>query len=94
VRQVPVYAYTFRLLLADNITKLDGTTETTRTADTMWEELQRTAAKNEPIIVSFPNRSIRGVISHLREETVAYRATGMDAETWERNAIVSVIEAL
>ena len=93
VRQVPVYAYTFRVLMADNITRLDRVTDT-RTANDIWEELQRLAARNEPIIVSFPTKSIRGVISSLTEDTNSFKSTGMDNETWERTAVVSVIEAL
>jgi len=93
VRQIPVYTYTFRVLLANNITKMDGTTESARTADDMWEELQRAAMQNAPIIISFPMKSVRGVISYLREETVQFTLDGMDNEVWERVAVVTVVEA-
>ncbi len=93
VRQVPVDAYSFRVLLANNITRMDGTTETERTADDMWEELKRARAKNEPIVVSFPFKSIRCMISHLSEQTYQYKPDGMTEEVWERVANVSAIEA-
>jgi len=93
VRQQPVYAYTFRVLLADNITKMDTTTESTRTANDMWEELQRAAAKNEPVVISFPMKTARAVISYLREETAQYKPEGMEGEIWERVAVVTAIEA-
>ena len=93
VRQPPVYTYTFRLLLADNITKMNRVTESTRTANDMWTELQIAASRNEPIIISFPQKSIRGMISSLREETVQFKAEGMEEETWERIAVVAVVEA-
>jgi len=93
VRQPPVYVYTFRILLADNVTRMDGSKESSRSANTMWEELQRAAAKDEPIIISFPSKSIRGFISYLREETYQYKPDGMGNEVWERIAVVSVVEA-
>ena len=93
VRQIPVYTYTFRILLANNITRMDGTTETERTANDMWEGLQRAAAKNEPIVFSFPDKSFRGMISYLSEETYQYATDGMGQEKWERVAVVSVVEA-
>lgn len=93
VRQQPAYSYSFRILLADNVTKMDGSTESTRTANTMWEELQRVAARNAPVTISFPYKSIRGVVSYLREETSSFKPDGMEEETWERVASVSVVEA-
>ena len=93
VRQPPVYSYTFRILLADNITKMDTSTETVRTANDMWEELQRANSQNAPIIVSFPFKSVRGMLSYLKEETLQFKADGMGNETWERTAVVSLIEA-
>jgi hypothetical protein len=92
VRQQPVYTYTFRILLANNVLKMDGKTETARLANDMWEELQRASAKDTPIIISFPQKSVRGVISYLREETSSYKADGMDDESWERVASLSVVE--
>jgi len=94
VRQPPAYTYTFRVLLANNITKMDRSTEEDRDANDMWEELQRAAAKDETVIVSFPYKSVRGMISYLREETYQYKPVGTtDEEIWERVAVVSLIEA-
>ncbi len=93
VRQIPVYVYTFRVLLANNITCMDGTTESTRTANDMWEELKRASVRNDPIIVSFPFKSIRGMISYLNEKTMQLKPDGMSEDVWERVAVVSVVEA-
>ena len=93
VRQPPAYVYSFRVLLASNLTKMNGETETSRSSNDMWEALQRAAAKNAPIIVSFPNKSIRGLISHLSESTEIYESTSREGENWETIANVSVIEA-
>lgn len=93
VRQPPAYTYSFRVLLANNITKMDTGTESARNANDMWEELTRAAAKNAPVIISFPYKSIRGCISYLREETYQFKPDGMEEEIWERVAVVSVIEA-
>lgn len=92
VRQQPVYVYQFRVLLANNVTNMLGET-VSRTAEDMWNELQRKAATNEPIVVSFPGKSIRGMISHLGEQTMRFSDSGTDNETWERSASVSLIEA-
>ena len=93
VRQIPVDAYSFRILLANNITKMDKTTESSRTANDMWEELKRARAKNEPVLVSFPQKTVRGMISHLQETTYRFKPDGMRNEIWERVASVSIIEA-
>lgn len=93
VRQIPVYTYTFRILLSNNLTKMDGTTESSRTANDMWEGLQRAAASNEPVIVSFPEKTIRAMVTYLREETYQFVPDGMTSEQWERVAVVSVVEA-
>jgi len=92
VRQQPVDAYSFRILLADNITKMDGTTAT-RSANTMWEDLKRARAKNAPVIVAFPGKAVRGMISQLEEMTYRYKPLGTSSEVWERTANVTVIEA-
>jgi len=93
VRQIPVDAYSFRVLLANNVTRMDRTTESTRTADDMWEELKRARAKNEPVIISFPFKTMRCMISNLSEQTFQYKPDGMTEEVWERVANVSAIEA-
>ena len=93
VRQIPVYAHSFRVLIADNILRLDGVSDT-RSADDLWEELQRAAAQNEPIIVSFPFRTARGIITHLSEQSIALKPYGEGSKTrWERVANVTVVEA-
>jgi len=55
--------------------------------------LQRANSQNAPIIVSFPFKSVRGMISYLKEETAQFKADGMGNEVWERVAVVSMIEA-
>ena len=93
IRQVPVDIHQFRVSLAKNITKLDKTTESTRTPAIMWEELQRAQAKNNPILVSFPGFTIRGFISHLSRRVDRYTTEGTAGEKWEHIANVAVIEA-
>lgn len=93
VRQIPVDVYSFQVELADNITRLDGT-DATRTADDMWTELQLARTKNFPVLVSFPNTTVRGFITNLSQHTVDYAPRGPDDIRWDRVAVVSVVEAL
>ena len=92
IRQIPVDIHQFRLSLAKNITKLDGT-DVTRTPAQMWEELQRARAKNNPILVSFPGFTVRGFISHLSRIVDRYAVEGTQKVKWEHVANVAVIEA-
>lgn len=92
IRQIPVDVYSFRIYLADSLTKMDGTTAT-RSANDMWEELRRIRAKDAPVTVSFVNKSFRGVISNLTEETSRYGPEGTQEQRWDRVAYVTVIEA-
>jgi hypothetical protein len=93
VRQIPVDAHTFKILLAENVERLDKTIEIERTAEDMWEELKRARAKDQAIVVSFPNETIRGFISHLSAQTWEYRVDGMTGIQWEKVANVAVVEA-
>jgi hypothetical protein len=91
VRQIPVDAYSFRILLADNILKLDGSSDV-RLADEIWNDLRAARMQNAPVTVSFPSHSIRGMISQMTVRTRQYKPDGAERETWERFADVSVIE--
>jgi len=91
VRQVPVDAYSFRILLADNILKLNGSSDT-RLADQVWDDLRGARLKNAFVTVSFPSHSIRGMISQMTVRTRQYKPDGAENETWERFADVTVIE--
>ncbi len=93
VRQQPVYAHSFRILLADNITQMDGTLVTSRTAQDLWEELQRLARTDYPLTISFPFKSIRGMVTSLSESTYRFTTEDMDEVKWERVADISVVEA-
>jgi hypothetical protein len=93
-RVQPAYIHTFRILLADRVTKLDGTTETSRTGQDMWIELQRAAETNEPILLSLPFHTVRGSISNLTMGTYQYAAKDGGNPKWERVAVVSFIEML
>ncbi len=93
VRQQPVYAHSFRILLADNITKMNGELVTNRTAQDMWEELQRLARTDYPLTISFPFKSIRGMVTSLSETTYRFSTEDMDEIKWERVADISVVEA-
>jgi hypothetical protein len=92
VRQIPVDAYSFRVYLADDVTKMDGTTSS-RSAEDMWEELKRTRDKDAPVTISFPGKSFRGVISNLNERTSRYGPEGTQEQRWDRVAELTAIEA-
>lgn len=93
VRQQPAYTHSFRLKLSDNVIKMDGSVETTRTGIDMWEELQRTARTDAPVLISFPWATVRGFISNLSLATYSYKADEGSQTEWERVAVVTVIEA-
>jgi len=93
VRQQPVYAHSFRVLLADNITKLSTGVETSRDAQDMWEELTRASKKDYPITISFPFASIRAMITSLSKETYRYTSEDMNETKWELVANISAVEA-
>jgi hypothetical protein len=93
VRQPPVYTYALRLLIGDNITKMNGASETTRTANTMENELERAEASETPITISWPDKSIRGFISYQRMTTDTYAPEGALTTRWDRILQLNVIEA-
>jgi hypothetical protein len=93
VRQPPVYSYTARLLLADNITKMDGSKETSRKANDMEGELEIAEASEIPINVSWPDKTVRGFISFQRLNTDNFSPNGTQTNRWDRVVQLSVIEA-
>jgi len=93
VRQAVTYVHSVQLQLSDNLAKMDGTTETTRTGQSMWLELQLAAEENAPILFSVPYMTVRGFISNLSYATDVYKADDGGATTWERVIALSVIEA-
>jgi len=92
IRQIPADAYTFPVLLGRRVTRMDGMTDS-RTADEMWEDLRKARAKDYPILVSFPGRTLRCVITNLSESTADFKPEGTQEVVWDRIAQVSVIEA-
>ena len=93
VRQIPVDAYSFRILLSTPQTRLGTSTETERSGEDMWQELKRARAKNAPISVYFPGKAMRGMITYLAETTFQYKPVGSEDTRWERVAEVTIHEA-
>jgi hypothetical protein len=92
IRQIPSYAHTFAIQCSDNVLKTNGETDT-RTGNTIWESLRRTADKSAPVIFSFPSFSFRGMISDLKRVTAMRKADGTLKTSWDTYAHLSVIEA-
>jgi hypothetical protein len=92
VRQPPVYSYSVRVLLADNMTKMDGTKETTRTANDMENELERAEASDVPVTLSWPDKSIRCTVSFQRMAVAQYTGEGTQTNRFDKVVQLSVIE--
>jgi hypothetical protein len=92
LRRGVTMAYIFKVLLASNITRLDGTTETVRTAQSMWEEIKIAANTSEPVLVELPDQSFRGMITDLRLRQDRYSIEAEDTPVWEQVVTISLIE--
>jgi hypothetical protein len=91
VRQIPADTYQFRILMADNVQTLNKSRDT-RTSEDIWNELVAARAQDQPITISFPWRSLRGIISFLSEGKVSFNPKGSQGVEWERVANVTVTE--
>ena len=72
---------------------MDGTVVTNRTAQDLWEELQRLARTDYPLTVSFPFKSVRAMVTNLSESTYRFTTEDMNNVKWERVADISMVEA-
>jgi hypothetical protein len=93
LRRPVTMAYVFRVLLASNLTRMDGSSETTRDALTMWSELKAAYNTNSPILVELPGMFIRAMITDLRMRMERFYSNpdGSDFHL-EQVATVSLLE--